>query len=373
MTNRRKSISSPRFLWFSAAAVLVLAMACDGQGESETALAQDAAKSKTEWTIEPQGAAAAKGGDKPAVAQPVYDLKGPIDPLAERLCDALYKVPAERKAECCDTSTRGDLSTFCGQVVSAAMKESVKVDAAGVDACIRDIHAAHQGCDWITPLGQAPPQSCRGLITGAYGVGHGCRSALECDEGLYCQGAGPTQAGVCAQPKKAGEKCGASVDSLAGYAKQVDYVDDHPECEGYCAGRECVDLAPLGGNCRTTKGCEQGKRCLDRKCVAGEVASLGEACSDASCGPDAICVPVDEDKVARPIEWNQRSEAFVGECRTPKAAGEPCTAPFECEASCVMAEGETTGVCGMLCSARISKPPQTRAMPADRAKGAEAG
>jgi hypothetical protein len=284
-------------------------------------------------------AAAALPAALPALAQEGddFDLKlsppGPVvagipDPLAKRLCDALHALPEARKAACCNagTATRG-LAAECARVLSDALRAGrVALDPAAVARCERASAEAYAGCDWVTPLAPAAPAACRRLVAGVFAAGAPCDSALECQAGLACR------AGVCASPGAAGAACGgAAADLLTLYTRQT-AAAEHPDCDGYCSldGR-CARWVAVDGPCWSSQQCASGNHCAAGRCAAGAVASLGEPCTGSACGEGAICA--------------------AGRCVARKQAGETCSSPFECLATCNVAAGAGAGTCGMRCTA----------------------
>lgn len=251
------------------------------------------------------------------------------DPLAQRLCDALHTLPETRMAQCCGRAPSSSLAGECARTLSGALEaKAVRLDAADVGRCAEVASQALAGCDWVTPLMPRSPEACRGLVTGEKAVGAPCSSSLECNEGLFCRGGG-SAAGVCASPGGVGAPCGTSEDLLASYVRQTDLEVLHPECAGHCMAGGCAAFLPLGGACSSNRQCAREQHCGAGHCREGAFAASGEACTATSCGPGTFCKE--------------------GKCAALKAAGEPCTSPFECKAACVMAEGAKAGTCGMKC------------------------
>jgi hypothetical protein len=273
---------------------------------------------------------------EPPTVRSVYPEVVDPDPLAARLCVALYTVPLERKAACCGTQAPGDLTGECTRAVTTALRDrSIAVDPGAVDRCAVEISERVAGCDWVTPLMPLPPPSCLGIIRGQLARNAACRSSLECVDGLHCRGVSPTTRGVCADPAPPPAACGGSADFLATHARQIDSDSRHPECAGACQLRTCVPFVEKGGACSSSKQCRPGHRCVGRVCVEGEHGAVGEPCLDR-CVPDALCI--------------------AGKCVAPKPNGEPCASPFECKAACVKEPGRETGTCGKLCSYPLVRP-----------------
>ncbi|XXX75035.1 hypothetical protein WMF30_46015 [Sorangium sp. So ce134] len=271
-------------------------------------------------------------GDEIAPVYPKAD--GAPDPLAARLCDALHALPARRKAACCGGGAGFHAGAECARGLSFALRaRAVALSIDEVGRCVEAMERSLAGCDWVSPLAAPVPPACEGIVRGALGEGARCRSSLECADGLRCDGAGPTDAGICSAPRAAGP-CGLSVDALAAVTRQTRYAEAHPECRGRCAGRACADGVPLGGRCEVHADCGRGRRCVDARCSEAPLPPAGAACLGRLCAPGARCVD--------------------GRCAAPKAEGEACARDSECRAACVRPGGRAGGaggVCGMRCAA----------------------
>jgi hypothetical protein len=265
--------------------------------------------------------------------KPVYPVEvGEPDPRAVRLCRALHREVAEKKAKCCSTASTGDFSAECTRMLTFALREkAVAIEDAKIDACAAAVAAETEGCDWVTPFMPPPPLACRGIIDGALEQGKKCRSSLECKSGLHCRGLGPTEQGVCTAQLAESLPCGSTLDALAVQTRQEGFDDRHGECAGVCQSKRCKAFAKKGEACSTSKECGPGHHCADKKCIEGATIEVGQPCTDDVCGPDARC--------------------SGGKCIALKVAGESCTEPFECKAACVMEPGAKSGKCGMKCSA----------------------
>ena len=299
------------------------------------------------WLAVVWGPAACKGRDEapspPATSDrvsdsgvtPVYgDTAGPPHPAAVELCDAVHGIPRRRRATCCNTTDDSAfLTTQCERALSAALAAgAIQLDPADVEPCRKASLSAAAGCDWVTPVAPAPPRACRALVKGLRPRGAPCRSSLECVEGSFCLGAGPTALGVCSAPLPPGRPCGTGVDALASFSGQLDTRDAHPECDGTCTLRRCTAATPLAGACTTSAACGRDRRCLAGRCAGGAHSSLGESCEGGSpCASGAFCRD--------------------GTCAALAGTGEACTSAHQCRGSCVMEPGTTHGTCAMQCSA----------------------
>ena len=251
--------------------------------------------------------------------------------LAQRFCGALQALPETRKAACCAGAPSSGLASECVRVLTGALREkAVALDAADVERCVAASERQLDGCAWVTPYAPRVPESCRGILHGRRAVGAACHASLECADGSFCWGSGPTSPGICAPPAAAGATCGGATDPLATYARQSD-DGRHPECAGFCARGRCASFLPAGSTCSANEQCGPAAHCADSRCTAGARPGLGEACAGTSCAGDLVCVD--------------------GWCAAPKGAGESCTKPLECAATCLPPSGDKKRVCGMQCSA----------------------
>jgi hypothetical protein len=258
---------------------------------------------------------------------------GPPDPLVRKLCGALHDLPEARRAACCSANASVVLTSECARTMTAAIAfKAVTLAAADVDACEQAMQKAYEGCDWVGPFAPEVPAACLGIVKGLLAATKRCRSSLECAADMRCHGVGPTTTGRCAPPSAAGEKCGGSADTLAGYARQNDLDTRHPECTGWCERTKCADRVALGGACSLGAACGDGKLCVAGKCAAAAPAKIGEACPGEACEKGALCIQ--------------------GKCVAKKPAGAACAADFECLGGCLKGDAGAKGVCGKKCGAR---------------------
>lgn len=256
---------------------------------------------------------------------------------AEKLCDVLHALPAQRKQACCQVSTTS-LSAICTDELLASMRRgSTRVDTRSVERCADASAKSLQGCDWVGPLQPALPAVCASLIEGSAVAGSQCHSSLECADGLYCRGLSPLSPGVCGVPAKVGARCEFPADNLVAYARAGD-DRRHPSCDGVCLRGQCLALADVGGSCRSTANCAAGLSCDDGRCAQSTPPALGEACSMSSgCAGGAGCIS--------------------GICTAPKAAGASCDLPFECRSlECRKAPGAAHGQCADVCQVPTANP-----------------
>jgi hypothetical protein len=272
----------------------------------------------------------APSGARPAAAKQ--------DPAAQRLCDLLHTLPAERKRECCGTAPPS-LAAVCTQELSASLRRgAVALDAAAVEQCAARTARQLEGCGWVTPLTPERPAVCREAIRGLLRAGATCRSALECGDGLSCRGVSPQRPGVCAAPAPAGARCAVPADNLAAFTGARE-DERHPVCDGLCLKGTCLAFAPEAGACQSSAWCGPDVNCVGGRCRGAEPPKLGESCAGGtSCGPGAFCQ--------------------AGQCAPLKDAGATCSQPHECRAfECVRAPGGQAGRCGDPCGGgRAPKP-----------------
>jgi hypothetical protein len=191
------------------------------------------------------------------------------DPMVVRLCTALQGTPQTRRAECRRT-TPGVLTTGeCVRMLGAALDSgTVTLASSDVDLCVDATNRALASCEWASVGAPQPPTECGGIVHGTLAAGSHCRSSLECLDGLRCHGVGPTIEGQCGAPRDEEAPCGASVDSLAVYARQNGYDAAHPECRGWCNGRMCAPTIAPGGRCVRSQQCAPRSSCAGGTCVA---------------------------------------------------------------------------------------------------------
>jgi hypothetical protein len=294
----------------STALLLALSFACKKPAPAAPAPAADALDAGADEDVKPVYAA------------------GETVPLAQQLCDALYEVQADRRAACCSSKPSPGLGlSQCVLTVSAALRSgAVSLEAKSVAACAAAQTKRYEGCAWVGPAHPSLPTECADLLHGTLKAGAVCRSSLECLDGSFCLGVGPTQPGKCSPPKSDGQACRLSVDALAGYARQDEELH-HPECAGYCGHYKCAPRTAPGGACHMASECPGGQHCDGNKCVAGAAAAAGEACVGGACADGLSCVS--------------------GKCAAPLPTGAACKSDAECTGGCIPA----THVCGQRCDA----------------------
>jgi hypothetical protein len=204
---------------------------------------------------------------------PVFALdRDPVDPRAQRLCQALHEIPSRARVAC-GGSPETTLTELCASALSISLRSAaVTIEDARPLECERATSAALAGCPSVGANPFEPPAACRDLAVGKLGYGRRCRSSLECRPGTFCRGVGPTDFGVCAPPQPAGSLCSTGVDALAGYLRQQ-LEPSRPECQGFCQRNRCFDFLAVGGACQTHAQCGPAGRCAQQTCVADTVAS----------------------------------------------------------------------------------------------------
>jgi hypothetical protein len=272
--------------------------------------------------------------------QPVYpiDAQPPL-PLAQRYCELVKETPAKRRDACCPSMPTFAPANECARTLSAALRSgAVGIEPADLDACADAVAKETAGCDWVGSLASPTVPACLGIIKGKLNNGAVCRSSLECAEGSRCRGLGATHAGKCAPPLPAQRMCNIAVDSLATFAGQDDVDRHHPECEGYCARKQCLDALAVGAACVTSLACGPKNHCIAGKCSAGPLPGPGEPCTDACVGG---------------------TRCWKGKCVQAKTEGDACENDGECRIHCEMATGTKSGKCAQQCPSfpSTTKPP----------------
>lgn len=152
--------------------------------------------------------------------------------------------------------------------------------------------------------GVAPPDS--GVTPPDSGV-VGCRSAAECDDGLYCNGAERCELGSCVAGSPA--VCDDSIactrdrclEPTSGTTPRCDYTPDDTLCgAGQICGATGCTATCSETPCRlvqTQCGCPAGQGCYlngsSRLCATAGTAGEGASCSGvSSCSPGMICIDV---------------------------------------------------------------------------------
>jgi hypothetical protein len=230
------------------------------------------------------------GAERDEEIRPVYPLDGlaPL-PVAARYCEAVRELPRRRREACCPGAPTYAPTAECARMLSSALRSgALALEPSDVDRCAAAVAAETAGCAWVTSVGTPTTAACLGIIRGARRSGAGCRSSLECAEGLRCHGLGATQAGRCGPPLEARAACNLAIDALATMTGQDDLEQRHPACAGACIGRRCVDAVPAGGACRASPACGTGAHCIAGRCSAGPLPGPGQPCTDA-CAAGARC------------------------------------------------------------------------------------
>jgi hypothetical protein len=116
-----------------------------------------------------------------------------------------------------------------------------------------------------------------------------CRSSLECNEGLHCQGLSATRTGICTRPQAVGAACGTHVDVMAAYVLDRALDRARPFCRDFCslANHRCEPVPEEGAACLASVNCAPGHSCLAGRCSSSappSPAAAGQACkTDFDC------------------------------------------------------------------------------------------
>ena len=204
---------------------------------------------------------------------------------ARQLCHVLQGGPAERRAECCGGRPSGHVESSCVRDLSLALAEDrIELDTAKVESCRVATARALEGCDWVTPGQPVPPPECQALVVGRVALGGVCRSSLECQGQLHCEGSSPTQAGRCAAPQAPPAACAPAADGLATYLFARDLERGHPTCAGTCSllTHRCEATPPASATPSSAPGNEAALAVSDHPGRGSKRA--GEACqTDFDC------------------------------------------------------------------------------------------
>lgn len=280
----------------------------------------------------------------------VYDAATPPDPRAAALCDALYAVPAARRAACCQEATGSSpmVATCTGVLSAALLGKALTLDDAKAKACAEAQAKALEGCGWVGVLAPPPPAACAGLFIGSLDEGLRCRSSFECKAGLRCHGSSALDVGRCGKARPARALCGGGIDGLAVVIGQVVIDAEHPECLESCARGRCTTRVKPGGACASESECGVGNRCENKVCVVGRLA-VGAACVAGGCGEGARCL--------------------AGTCQLLRKEGESCDSEFDCARGGCVKKAGASGICGMHCSSwrDVATKPKTAPAKAPRA------
>ena len=109
--------------------------------------------------------------------RPVYPVDhAPVDPLAQRFCEAVHSVEEDRRAICCGERPGLVFTGECARTLGAALRsKAVTLDPADVDTCAAAVGVAYSGCDWTGPHPPPLPEACGGVVHGTLSVGAVCR------------------------------------------------------------------------------------------------------------------------------------------------------------------------------------------------------
>ena len=157
----------------------------------------------------------------------------------DRLCRALNELPRLRRAECEGTRPSVVLTASCTRKLESAVSSgAVSLSSDEVTACVTELARRYDTCDFTSERAAPRVAACEHVLHGTRQSGQSCRSSLECRSGLFCDGSGALDAGVCHPPRSEGDACGLSIDPLASYVQSA-APSDHRECQGDCIGYRC--------------------------------------------------------------------------------------------------------------------------------------
>ncbi|HMJ55655.1 MAG TPA: hypothetical protein VK540_26450 [Polyangiaceae bacterium] len=266
----------------------------------------------------------------------IYPRDVPPHPIASRLCEVLHTVVGRRKAECCGGDPTPLLATECARVLGATLHaKAVEVDEAAVERCASAMGDSLAGCNWVTPSPPPTPEACQALVHGKLERGSVCRSSLECQGDMHCEGVSPTKTGLCTPPGGEGAGCGSHVDVLAAYLFDRHLATSHPFCAEHCslASHKCGPQPKLGSACVANVNCGPSQICVTGQCSAAAPGRRGETCSALPCAEGLRCI-------------DQR-------CAPLASSAEACSSDMDCAAGGCVQGGEGRTTCGAKCIASL--------------------
>jgi hypothetical protein len=161
-----------------------------------------------------------------------------VPPWVSSVCHALQALPRERRAQCAGVKPGVTLTAACESTLAASIgRDALHFDRARADQCIAQMHARYEGCAWTDAKVLPPIDACQTFVHGLQKEGAACASALECENGMFCHGAGAFDRGVCGPPRQDGARCELAADPLASYVPVA--REAHPECKGQCFRGRC--------------------------------------------------------------------------------------------------------------------------------------
>jgi hypothetical protein len=226
---------------------------------------------------------------KPAPQQLAADK---TQPLAEKLCSALHRVPTERRARCCGEAPITALYDECVRHLSGALaRRSVSLDESRVERCAAAVASSVASCDWVAPTLPAAPPECRGVVSGNVASAGSCYSSLECAGNLHCEGQSASKPGTCRAPAALGATCGIGVDPLATYVAERGLEREKPACQAFCSliTHRCEPEPALADPCLASANCAPGQRCVAGRCALAEHAAATRRQPGDDCRTDLDC------------------------------------------------------------------------------------
>ena len=184
------------------------------------------------------------------------------------------------------------------------------------------------------------------------------KATPSCDVGLYChREACP---GTCTPTPAIGEACNGSPNGPIVLCNQ-----EEARCEQMGPQGTCVALNEVasGGECSPGDKCPEGEACIDHDAnfmtnnTCATPRTQGESCSSEAdceeglaCDGDGKCGPLPKlgEECHGACEGGAYCDysSFPGTCTAPKAEGETCQLPGDCESGAC-----TDGKCEAVCAA----------------------
>ena len=214
------------------------------------------------------------------------------EPQARRFCEALHGKATQRRAECCQRLPERLYLDECVRFMTSSLRAgAVRIDHAALPSCESSLERAVSSCDRIAPGQAALPKECQDLLQAQLSAGQSCRSSLECQAPLHCEGSSLTGTGKCSPPAELGSSCGARVDALATYTGNTKQETLRPSCAEHCSlvTHRCEPRPAPGSACFASVNCASGQSCVAGTCRDVAVVERALAAPGEHCATDFDC------------------------------------------------------------------------------------
>jgi hypothetical protein len=180
---------------------------------------------------------------------------------------------------------------------------------------------------------------CQGSIRGTQPEGEACRADWECEDGLWCKGAGDTTEGTCAKPVAIGQPCaatGTAADNVAfGFGTKPHCVTG-AYCSTATTTAKCAALVDDGDPCTAAN------QCASAHCYLGKCADEGPVAAGKAC-----LAPID---CSRGLFCQLNEAGTSGTCTARVPEGTDCTFDDRrCKGYCNTPDVSTPGTCASFC------------------------